>query len=121
MENFSERADKLEGKVDRLETNQHHVMVSLGELRNAIERLTRSQASVMGQDNGGAAGQNNNDGEVEAMELENDGPEERTDETKGEKSKVPDNGKAEMDKDKAGKAEERKDMSNAQFGCTDIR
>ena len=119
MENFSERADKLEGKVDRLETNQHHVMVSLGELRNAIERLTRSQASVMGQDNGGAAGQNNNDGEVEAMELENDaGPEERTDVTKGEKNKAPE---AEKDKDKAGKAVERKDMSNAQFGCTDIR
>ena len=120
MENFSVRADELEGKVDRLETNQHHVMVSLGELRNAIERLTRSQASVMGQDNGGAAGQNNN-GEVEAMELENDGPEERNDVTKGEKNKVPDNGKAEKDKDKAGKAEERKDMSNAQFNCTDIR
>ena len=121
MENFSVRADELEGKVDRLETNQHHVMVSLGELRNAIERLTRSQASVMGQDNGGAAGQNNN-GEVEAMELENEaGPEERNDVTKGEKNKVPDNGNAEKDKDKAGKAEERKDMSNAQFNCTDIR
>ena len=118
MANVQERTHNLERQVARLEANQGQVLSMMGELKAAIERLTREQASS-------AAGQDNNNVEVEAMDLdkENDaGAEERMDVAKGEKNKDPGDGKdrkdvlkGEKNKDKAEEAKERKDMSNAKF------
>ena len=114
MANASEeRTSNLERQVARLEANQDQFLSMMGQLKAAIDRLTREEAGGSGVDNNNV---------VEAMELGGNqaaavedkdkvtaGAEERMDVAKGEKNK-----------DKAG-AKERMDMGSAKFGSTDIR
>ena len=116
MANVKDRTDVLEDQVARLGANQVEILTMMGELKAAMERMAGEQAGgTAGQDNGSAADQDNGNGEVEAMEL---GAEEPVDAAKGEKNKVD---KDRKDMDGAGEAMDRKDMSGALFGCTDIR
>ena len=116
MANVKDRTDVLEDQVARLGANQVEILTMMGELKAAMERMAGEQAGrTAGQDNGSAADQDNGNGEVEAMEL---GAEEPVDAVKGEKNKAD---KDKKDMDMAGEAKERKDMSGAMFGYTDIR